>query len=485
MPSPAPPTLNPPPQRTPNSRSSLDRELPHDLDAERAVLGSMLLDAAAVSEAIMVLQDAGRDAFWNERHQRLYDHIVGLWQSNRSIDGVLIKDEAERSGLFESLGGYDFLAECVNAVPSHLRVREYASIIRDKFLLRQLIRAAARAMDEAFDDRAPTAEVLDNASKYIFEVTERGVTGGAEPLPDLIEEVFRRIEANDGSRLTGEETGYYQLDDMTCGFQPAELIIVAGRPSMGKTALGLNIAEHMALSNNRPVLFFSLEMSKQQVAQRLLCSRARVDAQRLRRGRHDDNDLARLQRAADEMRDRPLFVDDTSSLSVMELRARARMNKRKHDVCAVFVDYLQLMHTPGSESRQAEVASVSRGLKALAKELSVPVIAMAQLNRKPADRTGNRPMMSDLRESGAIEQDADVIALLHRESYYKRSNEGGEGGEEDNSAELIIAKQRNGPVGTVDLHFNRQWTRFDNPDSTGRYVDDRESQGGRPDVDFP
>src|SRR5262245_25371783 len=291
MPNPAtPPTESPPPRRPPSNRNPLDRELPHDLDAERAVLGSMLLDTAAISEAIMVLQDAGREAFWNERHQQLYEHVLKLWHTNRSIDGIVIKDELERSGLFESLGGYGFLEECISSVPSHLRVREYAGIVRDKHLLRQLIRAASRTMDEAFDDRQPTPRVLDNASKYIFEVTERGVSGVAQPLPELIDEVFARIQDFDGSRYTGEATGYFQLDDLTCGFQPAELIIVAGRPSMGKTALGLNMAEHMALTEGRGVLFFSLEMSKQQVAQRILCSRARVDAQKLRRGRHDDRD---------------------------------------------------------------------------------------------------------------------------------------------------------------------------------------------------
>jgi replicative DNA helicase len=338
-------------------------------------------------------------------------------------------------------------------------------------------------MEYAFDDRKPTQEILDVASKLIFDVTERGVGSAAQPLPELIDEVFARLQDLDGSVLTGEPSGYFAYDEMTCGLQPSELIIVAGRPSMGKTALGLNIAEHIALVEERPVLFFSLEMSRQQVAQRILCSRARVDSQLLRRGRCGTRDLEKLTAVANEIRHKPLFIDDTSSLTVLELRARARIAARKHKIRAIFVDYLQLMHSPGAESRQIEVAEISRGLKALAKELRVPVVAMAQLNRKPADRSGYKPLMSDLRESGAIEQDADVIALLHRESYYHQRSEG-ETGDEDNKAELHIAKQRNGPVGLVELQFNRQFTRFDNPMTGDRYEHTYEAQRGR-DTDFP
>lgn len=483
--SPSPSPTTSPSRRPPSSGlSPLTRELPHAIDAEQAVLGSMLQDAAAVAEVILVLQDLGPRVFWMERHQRLFDQIVSLWNSNRSIDGILIRDELERTGQFESVGGYEYFGQLLGSVPSWLRAREYAGIVRDKFLLRQLIDATQRAMDAAFDDRLATQEILDQASKLVFDVTERSVSGGAQPLPDLIDEVFRKIESLDGSILTGMPTGYYAFDEMTCGLQPAELIIVAGRPSMGKTALGLNMAEHMALIEDKPTLFFSLEMSRQQVAQRILCSRARVDSHALRRGRHSDRDMQRLHAIAEEIRHKPLFIDDTSSLTILELRARARIAARKHDLKAIFVDYLQLMHIPGAESRQQEVAEISRGLKALAKELGVPVVAMAQLNRKPADRTGNKPMMSDLRESGAIEQDADLIALLHRESYYSKGASE-EGAAEDPTAELIIAKQRNGPVGTVELHFNRQFTRFDNPTSGAPFENTYEAQNPRGDVEFP
>jgi len=446
----------------------------------------MLLEDGAIGETVTVLRDMAGQAFWFDRHQTLYDHIIDLWNRSRPLDGVLIKDELEQRGLFEPLGGYEFLGSLVGAVPSALRAREYATIVRDKALLRQLIHAAEKAMDIAFEDGLPTQEILDAVSREIFAVTERGVSGAALPLPDVIDEVFHRIEELDGKVLTGKPTGYYELDELTCGLQPSELIIVAGRPSMGKTALGLNMAEHMALNEDLSVLFFSLEMSRQQVAQRLLCSRARVDSHRLRRGRLSGDDIRRLHDAADAMRRKKLLIDDTSSLTILELRARARLEARRaRGLDAIFVDYLQLLRAPHTESRQQEVAEISRGLKALAKELNIPVIAMAQLNRKTEDRTGNRPRMSDLRESGSIEQDADVVAMLHRESYYttRGSDDAAAPDDEDSGAELIIAKQRNGPVDTIKLHFNKSCTRFENPDLSGRFGDG--PPPGRDDYKFP
>ncbi|MFO0840266.1 MAG: replicative DNA helicase [Phycisphaerae bacterium] len=463
-----------PSSRATDRSSAFDRVLPHSPDAERALLGSMLQEHAAIGEAIAALGDAARSAFFFERHQKLYDHIVSLYDDARPIDGVVIKDELIRKGQFESLGGYEFLAELINSVPSSLRVREYARIVREKHVLRELIRATHRVMEIAFDEKSPAQAILDEAEREIFNVTERRVSGGPIALPELVREEFTRIEQRGEDVLTGEPTGYFALDEMTCGLQRSELIIVAGRPSMGKTAFGLNLAEHMALDANRPVLFFSLEMSRQQVAQRILCSRARVDSHRLRRGRISDRELDLLKQAADEIAGKPLYVDDAGSLSVLELRARARMAYRKLGIRAVLVDYLQLARAPGAESRQVEVAEISRGLKALAKELEIPVVAMAQLNRNPEDRSGNRPRMSDLRESGAIEQDADMIMLLHRESYYKAAEEVSD--DEAAQALLIIAKQRNGPVGDVELHFNRSLTRFDNPQVGGRYADYREAQ---------
>ena len=448
-----------------SSPASPARPLPHSEDAERALLGSMLRESEAIAEAITTLQSGGEAVFFHERYQTLYDFIVELYDQNRSIDGVVIKDELVRRGLFDKLGGYDFLTGLMSSVPSALRAREYARIVLEKHLLRRLISATHRVMETAFEDAQPPQETLDYAEQEIFEVTERRVVGGAAPLSDLVQQAFEQIERQGENVLTGEPTGFFKLDDITRGFQPSELIIIAARPSMGKTALGLNIAEHMAIVENRPVLFFSLEMAKQQLALRILCSQARIDSHKLRSGRLAPHELDELKSTADRIRHKPLFVDDVAHLSILELRARARMIFRRHKIRAIFVDYLQLMHCPNSESRQVEVASISRGLKALAKELNVPVIAMAQLNRNPEERGrqgANRPRMSNLRESGAIEQDADVVALLHREDYYRTPGTDDEHVEPDNVAELIIAKQRNGPVGTIKLHFNRQYTRFDN-----------------------
>ncbi|MGD8453754.1 MAG: replicative DNA helicase [Phycisphaerae bacterium] len=458
--------------------SPLGRVLPHDDDAERAVLGSMILQKEVIADVITVLRDAGAAAFDNPRHQHLYEVLVHFYTQNLPIDGVPLRDELTRRGLWEQLGGYEFLAGLVNAVPSALRARNYADIVRDKHLLRQLIGATHTVMEAAYDGQLSAQDTLDLAEKKIFEVTERRVSGEATPLAVLVQEAFHTIEKRGDDILTGEPTGFTVLNEYTSGLQRSELAIVAGRPSMGKTAFGLNIAEHMAIVEHRPVLFFSLEMSRQQVAQRVLCSRARVDSHRIRRGRVSDAELEQLKHTADQLSSAPLLVDDTGDLTILELRARARMAHRRHGIRAIFVDYLQLMHLPKSESRQQEVASISRGLKALAKDLEVPVVAMAQLNRKPEDtgRRGNRPRMSDLRESGAIEQDADVIMLLHREAYYRSGpadtdpeqvgNEAAPGGDE-NVAELIIAKQRNGPVGTIKLHWNSRYTRFDDHDPRG------------------
>jgi len=457
------------------SAAALERLLPQDIEAERAVLGAMLQEKEVIGQVIAVLRDAGAAAFKLERHQQLYDVLVHLYIADQPIDGMVIKEELVRRGLWEKIGKFEFLAGLLSSVPSALRAAHYAAIVYDKYLLRQLIAATHRVTETALDSELPAREVLDYAEKEIFEVTERRVSGEAQKLPELIEEAFRTIEKRGKDALTGEPTGFIELDELTCGLQAGELIIIAGRPSMGKTALGLNIAEHLAIVERRPVLFFSLEMSRQQVAQRILCSRARVDTHALRRGRHSGEDLRRLQAAADEISDAPLFVDDTSDLTILELRARSRMATRRHGIRAIFVDYLQLMRAPKCENRQVEVATISRGLKALAKDLNIPVVAMAQLNRSPEDksRRGNRPRMSDLRESGAIEQDADVVALLHREAYYKTRQARVRLADEDeapaaptdpdeNVAELIIAKQRNGPVDTIKLHWNKQYTRFDN-----------------------
>lgn len=471
--------------------AALDRLLPEAREAERALLGSMLLSKEAIGEARMVLRSAGKEVFAREAHQILYEILTAFYLTDRPVDSVTLKEELKARGVWDAVGGLETIAGLVTAVPSATRVRHYAEIVQEKHLLRQLIGAVHEVLERAFDDRCAIKETLDFAEKTIFAVTEKRVSGEAQPLVDLLTEAARLLDQRGEDRLTGVPTGYFELDEITCGLQPGELIIVAGRPSMGKTAFGLNMAENMSIAEELPVLFFSLEMSKQQVAQRILCSRARIDNHRLRRGRISDAEVAALHNVLDQCSHAPLLVDDTSDLTILELRARARLAQRRlvdkgKRLHAIFVDYLQLMHVPQTESRQQEVATISRGLKALAKDLGLPVVAMAQLNRNPEDklRKGNRPRMSDLRESGAIEQDADVVMLLHREAYYKvgaapaavgaekpengHYTGGGEAPLDDSTAEVIIAKQRNGPVGTVTLHFNRQWTRFDNHDPMRR-----------------
>lgn len=439
----------------PDTRSVYDRELPHSPDAERALLGSMLLDTRAIGEAVLALGECGATAYFFERHQLLHDFIVRLWNENRAIDGVVIKDELRRAGLHDTIGGLEFLGELISSVPSALRVREYAGIVREKHILRQLIGAMHKATDLAFDAKLAADEILDRVEQSIFDVTERRVGEATRAIGADIDAVIARYMS--GEQITGEPTGFYAYDDITCGLVPSELIVVAGRPGMGKTTLGMCMAEHLAVVERRPVLFVSLEMSRGELTHRIMCSRAGVNSLKLRRGRCNAGELANLQEAGAAIRDAPLFVDDSPGMSILELRARVRMAKRRHGIVAAFVDYLQLMAGRG-DTRQEEVAAISRGLKALAKELQIPVVALAQLNRKPDDRSDGRPRMSDLRESGAIEQDADVIALLHRDSYYTPDDQS-----KQHDAEVIIAKQRNGPTGKINLHFDRACTRFANP----------------------
>jgi replicative DNA helicase len=328
-------------------------------------------------------------------------------------------------------------------------------------LLRELISAAGEILDDAYDQTGETREALDEAERKIFAVTDKNITGNAVALRDLVVRSFELIENRQGTHVTGMSTGYYELDDLTCGLQDGEMIVVAGRPSMGKTSLALNIAEHVGLVDGTPIAVFSLEMGRQQLAERFLCSISEIDSQKVRRGLLSDEDYKKLADACAELSEAPVYIDDTSTLTPLELRAKARRLKSRHDIQCIVVDYLQLMHLGSgrAESRQQEITTISRYIKALARELSVPVVILSQLNRSPEGREGHRPRMSDLRESGSIEQDADVVMLLHREDYYHR---GEPDYQQDNTAELIIAKQRNGPTGTVRLTFREKITRFEN-----------------------
>jgi replicative DNA helicase len=434
------------------------RSMPESLAAEAAVLGSMIVDPECISEVVEHLETA---AFYRLENQMMFDALIALYEKNRGegLDAVLLRDELERRKQLEQVGGVDYLAKIMDSVPSSANVMYYAKIVKDKMLLREVIDAASAILDDAYGQSGETNETLDEAERRIFAVTDKNISGSAAAIKDLVSRSFELIEKREGSHVTGLATGYYELDDLTCGLQDGEMIIVAGRPSMGKTSLALNIAEHLGLEKI-PVAVFSLEMGRQQLAERFLCSIGEVDSQKVRKGLLSTEHYERLRDACGELADAPIYIDDSASLTPLELRAKARRLKSQHDIRCVIVDYLQLMHLGGRvESRQQEITTISRYLKALARELNVPVVVLSQLNRAPEGREGHRPRMSDLRESGSIEQDADVVMLLHREDYYHR---GQKDYEPDNRADLIIAKQRNGPTDTVELVFREKFTRFEN-----------------------
>ncbi len=436
----------------PGSAGSDVRLPPQSLEAEMATLASMALDKDIIGEIVQITRG---EYFYRRDHQLIFDALIGLYEAGKPVDLVLLRDELHRRGHLEQIGGAEYLARLVNSVPSAANGPYYASIVRDKGILRQLISVTNRINRDAYDVREDTEAFLNDVEHEIFNVTEQKFTGQEHSLHEIISRVFEAIELRNKG-VTGLPTGFFELDELTSGLQKGEMIIIAARPSMGKTALGMNIAEHIGADNKAPVAMFSLEMSSQQLAERMLCGRADVDAGKLRKGMLDDFQHQALLQVAGELATAPIFVDDSAHLTPLELRAKARRLHDKHKIQAIVIDYLQLMYAPGSESRQQEVGTISRHIKALARELEIPVVVMSQLNRGPEGRDLHRPRMSDLRESGNIEQDADVVMLLHREDYYHSEQDY----EKTNIAEVIIAKQRNGPTGVVKLNWKAQCTRF-------------------------
>ena len=446
-----------PPNSLP-AQSRAERVPPQDLDAEMALLGSMMMSREAISEVIPIIGRTESRWFYLPVHQKLFEVLVDLYDDpTKAIDLIVVSDELKRRESMEKVGGQEYMVQLAESFAEWANAEHYARIVRDKGMLRDLIGCANEIRKDAFSSLDEARDILDLAEQKILAATERRVSGHAVEIREVVKRLHQQLESEDGGRYTGLVTGFTQLDDQTSGLQPGDMIIVAGRPSMGKTALGLTMAQHLALVERQPVVFFSMEMSNDQLAHRLVCSHSGIDSQRLRRRMLQDQEIRQLLEACASFEDAPLFIDDTPGMTAMELRSKARRIKQKEDVQAVFVDYLQLMHTPRAESRQVEIAEISRALKGLARELKVPVVAMAQLNRMPEGRQDKRPLMSDLRESGAIEQDADVVLLIHREEYYKPEDESVKG-----MAELIIAKQRNGPTGTVKLSFSKKLTRFAN-----------------------
>ena len=454
----------------------LERIPPQSMQAERCTLGSMLLDGSCIGQVIQLLK---KEHFVRQSHQVLFGALIDLYDANagKGIDLVTVRDHLDRKKLFEAIGGEETLVEIVNAVPAPDHAEYYARIVRGKFLLRSLISTSTEILREAFDESDDPAATLDRCEQKIYKLAEAHAEGGSVvDLRKLLDKVYDELGNSDGQVVTGLPTGFDKLNEVTSGFQKSELIIIAGRPSMGKTAFAMNIAEHMAADADPPVpvAFFSLEMAARQLAERFLSSRAGVSGHKLRRRMLQDSDFAELSLAVGKLSEAPLYIDDSPSLNVMQLRARARRMHQQHQVRAIFIDYLQLISPTSNDSRvsrEQQVSEISRGLKALARELEVPVIALSQLNRGAENRDDNRPRLSDLRESGALEQDADVVILLHRPEYYcqrQMQEELASGQLSDDMekirglAEAIVAKQRNGPVGTVDLHFASDITRFRN-----------------------
>jgi replicative DNA helicase len=438
----------------PSFATQFEKLPPHSIDAEMCLLASMMLDSSKdiIGQVVQIID---REAFYLTDNQILYDILVRLYEQNRPIDAVIVREELIKRQLLEEVGGSEYLAKILNTVPSAAHGVHYAGIVREKALLRQLIAASNDILRDAYSPHEEADLVLDKAEKKIFDIAQKKVSGALVSMEEVLHEVFEMIE-NRGQR--GLESEYFELDDMLNGLQNGEMIIVAARPSMGKTAFAMNIVENIAC-RGIPCAVFSLEMSKQQLAQRMLCSRGQIDAHKLRKGMLQAHEYQHLANVVGELAKAPIWVDDSAGLTILDLRAKARRLKLQHDIKCIMIDYMQLMDNPGPENRQQQISEISRGIKAVARELNVPVICLSQLNRAAEGRDGHRPRMSDLRESGSIEQDADVIMLLHREDYYRMSEPDFQ---PDNIAEIIIAKQRNGPTGTVKLTFDNRTTRFKN-----------------------
>ncbi len=433
-----------------------DRALPHNDEAERTVLGAILVDNAAFNSAAEIL---ARDDFHREAHRRIFEAMAILAEKSQPIDPVTLKDELARSASLEAVGGPAYLASLASGVPRVTSVEQWSRIIKEKAVLRNLIHASNRIAQSCYEAEEDAAILLDRAEKSIFDIAEHRIRQGFVPIRETLKESFRTIDQLAQSRelVTGLPTGFVDLDERTSGLQKGDLIIVAARPSMGKTSLCLNIAQNASQKAGESVGVFSLEMSKEQLVLRLLCSDGRIDAHRLRTGNLGEKDWARLAKAYADLSSSKIFIDDSATITPLEMRAKCRRLKAEHGLGLVMVDYLQLVSGSGRvENRQQEISSISRSLKGLAKELGVPVIALSQLSRAPEARTEKRPQLSDLRESGAIEQDADVVMFIFREDVYNETDEN------RGIAEIIIGKQRNGPTGTVKLAFIKEFTRFEN-----------------------
>ncbi len=442
---------------------------PHSIETEQSVLGGLMLDNQAWDKIADIITD---DDFYRHDHRLVYQHICKLIEHNKPADVVTVAESLENSAELQNVGGLAYIGTIVQNTPSAANIRRYAEIIRERSIMRNLAQVGAQISDSAYNPAGRSAaNLLDEAESKVFEIAEEGARGkeGFVDIQPLLKQVVERIEVlynqDNPSDVTGIASGFHDLDQKTSGFQPGDLIIVAGRPSMGKTALSLNMAEHVALEINKPVAVFSMEMGGAQLAMRMLGSVGRLDQHKVRTGRLEDDDWPKLTHALGKLNDAPIYIDETAALNALELRARARRLFRQHgELGLIVIDYLQLMSSSSQgENRATEISEISRSLKGLAKELKVPVIALSQLNRSLEQRPNKRPVMSDLRESGAIEQDADVILFIYRDEVYNPDTQ------DKGMAELIIGKQRNGPIGKVDLTFLGEYTRFESFAKTEYY----------------
>ena len=430
---------------------------PHDEDAEQAVLGSMLTDNDAVMAAVEVLKE---DAFYREDNKIIYQAILNLYSKSEPIDIITLKDELESMGKFEQVGGFEYLASLPDKVPTTANVQKYIKIVEEKSVLRNLIKTANEIIELGYNPTEDVEDIMDGAEKKIFDIMQSKNTKSYTPIKDVLVESFTNLEKlyNQKQHVTGVPTQFYDLDDKTAGLHGSELILVAARPAMGKTAFALNIATNAALRANVPVAIFSLEMSKDQLVNRMLCSEAMVDSNKVRTGKLDEEDWTKLAEAIGPLSEAGVYIDDTPGISVMEIRTKCRKLKMEKNIGLVVIDYLQLISGSNKRngSREQEISEISRSLKVLAKEFNVPVIALSQLSRAVEQRDDHRPMLSDLRESGAIEQDADIVMFLYRDDYYNKESA------EKDIAEVIIAKQRGGSTGTVKLYWMGNYTKFVN-----------------------
>ncbi|MEE8228489.1 MAG: replicative DNA helicase [candidate division NC10 bacterium] len=443
---------------------TFERIPPQNVDAEIAVLGAVLLDRDALVKAFEVLRP---EHFYREAHQKVFAACQALFERNEPVDLITLANELTGRHQLEDMGGNQYLISLAEAVPTAANVVYHASIVRGKALLRELISAGTSIVSSCYEDTEPTEAMLDLAEKRIFEVSKDRVRPSFRPIKSVLKSTFEDIERlySRKGHVTGVPTGFTDLDNLTGGFQHSDLIIIAGRPSMGKTSLALGIVMHAAMEEGIPTAIFSLEMSMSHVVQRMLCAEARVEAYRLRTGRLGDKDWPKLTTAAGRLSEASIHIDDTPSMNVLELRAKARRVKAEHGIGLMAIDYLQLLKGGGRfESRQQEMTEICRSLKALAKELEIPIVALSQLSRAVEARDNKRPQLADLRESGAIEQDADLVAFIYRPGYYKALQAPDE--KENYEAELIVAKQRNGPTGPVSLTFRREYMRFEDAELT-------------------